>query len=70
MKVIFDIPDRYFDEILNDCEKKSGIDFTMFREELEGLKRVNLALPPIIDKGNEPLFKWMASLVIDYITTK
>lgn len=65
MRVMIDIPDRYFQEEITRCEEKTGRKFDGMRNLLSKLESYNVNSE--ILKEDEILYKWLTSLTINKI---
>ena len=70
MIVTFNIPNKLFVDILNDCERKAGMPFPTIKKKLIDASHNNIILPPIQNHKDDPLLKWIAALAFDYIVNK
>lgn len=65
MKVTVNVPDVYFQEFVENCEKKTGAKFDNIKKLLENVNEYALKSEPT--EKDEPLYKWLAAVAFDDI---
>ena len=66
MEVTVNIPNELFQELIEDCEKKSGQKFNNLKEAIKKIKSYKLDNVPDNDQDRK-LYMWLAALTWDDI---
>ena len=66
MEVTVNIPDEMFQELIEDCEKKSGQKFDSLKEAIKKIKSYKLDNVPDNDQDRK-LYMWLTALTWDDI---
>lgn len=65
MKVTLNVPDSYFQEFVENCEKKTGGKFDNIKKLIENISEYQVKSEP--GEKDTPLYKWIAAVAFDDI---
>lgn len=68
MEVTINIPDEMFQEIIENSEKRSGLNFPNFKEGFKGIHHWNLNIP--MNEEDKKLYLWLAAITFNDILNK
>lgn len=60
MKITVDVPDKFFHDVINDCEEKAGMHYDGVHESVRQTEHVDI----MIAEEDEKLCKWLAALAL------